>query len=281
MYLCSPMRILKINILYSIGILILISACTDFRKLQKSDDWEKKYNAAMDYFEKQDYYRSSALLEQILPIIKGSEKAEKANFIYAYTYYYQEQYLLASHYFKTFFDVYSRSEYAEEARFMYGYSLYMDSPRYNLEQTSTKQAIVALQSFINRSPKSKFVPQAEGALVSLQQKLEQKAYENALLYYKLRKYLTGEYLKASLVAFDNFQNSFPDSKYIEEIRFLEIEAMYKLAEVSIAAKKKERYSSSIDFYEGYIEDYPNGEYLRKAESVYEDSIDKLRKLNIQ
>jgi outer membrane protein assembly factor BamD len=275
------MRILKLNIFLSTGILLLFSACSEFRKLQKSDDWESKYQAAMEYFEQKDYYRSSALLEQILPIIKGSEKAEKANFIYAYTYYYQDQHLLASHYFKTFYDVYSRSEYAEEARYMYGYSLYMDSPRYNLEQTSTQQAIVALQSFINRFPTSEFVPQAENALVGLQVKLERKAYENALLYYDLKKYLTGEYLKASLVAFDNFQNNYPDSKYIEEIRFLEIEATYKLAEVSIVAKKKERFTTSINFYEYYIEDYPNGVYLRKAEEIYAGSINKLRKINIQ
>jgi outer membrane protein assembly factor BamD len=275
------MRILKFHIFISFGILLLFSSCSDFRKLQKSDDWEKKYQASMEYFEQKDYYRSSALLEQILPIIKGSEKAEKANFIYAYTYFYQDQYLLSSHYFKTFYDVYSRSEYAEEARYMFGYALYMDSPRYNLEQTSTKQAIVALQGFINRYPTSEFVPQAENALVGLQEKLERKAYENALLYYDLKKFLIGEYLKASLVAFDNFQNNYPDSKYIEEIRFLEIEATFKLAEVSISSKKKQRYAASVDFYEYYIEDYPNGEYLRKAEDIYEGSINKLKKINIQ
>ena len=83
-----------------------------------------------------------------------------------------------------------------------------------------------------------------------------------------------------MVAFDNFQNNYPDSEYIEEIRFLEIEAMFKLAEVSIPSKKKERYNSSIDFYQNYIEDYPNGEYLRKAEKVYEDTLDQLRKIKI-
>jgi len=274
------MRIYSKNSLLIIMTSIILMACSDFKKLQKSDDWEKKYEAAIQYFEEADYYRSSSLLEQILPIIKGSAKAEKANFIYAYTYYYQGQYLLSSHYFKTFYDTYSRSEYAEEARFMYGYSLYMDSPRYNLEQTSTKQAIVALQSFINRYPEAEFVPKAEAALVDLQRKLEKKAYENALLYYKLRKYINGEYLKAALVAFDNFQNNYPDSRYIEEIRYLEIEAMYKLALISIPAKKKERYNASIDFYQYYIDDYPNGEYLRKAESVYEDALNQLRKINI-
>ncbi len=278
MYLCTLMRILVRNILFTSLITAVLLGCSDFRKLQKSDDWEKKYEAAITYYENQDYYRSSVLLEQILPIIKGSAKAEKANFIYAYTYFYEEQYLLSSHYFKTFYETYGRSELAEEARFMFGYALFMDSPRYNLEQTSTKDAIVAMQGFINRYPESEFVPKAENALNVLQIKLERKAYEQAILYYKLKKFMEGEYLKASLVAFNNFQNNYPDSDYVEEIRYLEIEATYKLAEVSIQSKKKERYSSSIDFYQNYIEDYPNGEYLRRAESIYEDDINKLKKI---
>jgi len=280
MYLCTLMRILVKNILFTSLLLTIFASCSDFRKLQKSDDWEKKYEAAIKYYESKDYYRSSILLEQILPIIKGSSEAEKANFIYAYTYYYEEQYLLASHYFKTFYETYGRSEFAEEARFMFGYALYKDSPRYNLEQTSTQQAIVALQGFINRYPASEFVPKAEAALNDMQVKLERKAYEKAILYYKLKKFMVGEYLKASLVEFNNFQNNYPDSDFIEEIRYLEIEAMFKLAEVSIKTKKKERYSESVDFYLNYIEDYPNGDYLRKAESIYDDALNKLRKLNI-
>lgn len=280
MYLCTLMHILKKNILLFGFLMVALSACSDFRKIQKSDDWEKKYTAAINYYEEGEYYKSSILLEQILPIIKGSEKAEKANFLYGYTYYYQGQYLLASHYFKTFYDTYNRSDFAEEARFMYGYSLYMDSPRYNLEQTSTKQAIVALQGFINRFPQSEFVPKATTALDDLQVKLEKKAYEKCLLYYKLRKFQTGEYLKAALVAFDNFQDDYPDSKYVEEIRFLEIEATYKLAEVSIFSKKKERYLEAISFYEEFIETYENSEYIKKAEKIYENSLEEVRSLNI-
>ncbi len=280
MYLCTLMHILKKNILLLLIIVISLSSCGDFRKIQKSDDWKMKYEAAIKYYEEADYYRSSILFEQILPIIKGSTEAEKANFLYAYTYYYQEQYLLASHYFKTFYDTYNRSEYAQEARFMFGYSLYQESPRYNLEQTSTKEAIVALQSFINRYTDSEFVPKATAALDDLQVKLEKKAYEKALLYYKLRKFQSGPFLKAAIVQFDNFQNDYPDSDYIEEIRYYEIEAKYKLAEVSIPSLKKERYSETIQFYQDFIDTYETSEYMRSAEKIYEDSTNEIRKLNI-
>ncbi|WP_375581171.1 outer membrane protein assembly factor BamD [Marivirga tractuosa] len=258
---------------------VLITACSDFRKLRKSDDWEKKYDAAINYYEQGEYYRANVLLEQILPIIKGSEKAEIANFYYGYTYYYQEQYLLASHYFKTFYDTFNRSQFAEEARFMFGYSLFQDSPRYNLDQASSKEAITALQGFINLFPNSEFVPKADAALSQLRSKLERKAYEKALLYYDLKKFMTGEYLKAALVEFDNFQDDFPGSQFTEEIQYLEIEAMFNLAEVSIYSVKKERYLEAIAFYENFIETYQDSKYSKKAEDIYEKCLDQIRKLN--
>lgn len=262
-----------------LSIIILLSACSDFRRIQKSDDWEKKYEAAIKYYEAKEYYKSSVLLEQILPIIKGSEKSEIANFYYAYTYFYQGQYLLSSHYFKTFYETYSRSQYAEEARYMYGYSLYMDSPRYNLDQTSTYEAIVAMQGFLNRFPRSEFADDAAKVISTLQEKLEKKAYEKALLYYKLRKYQNGEYLKAAIVTFENFQQDFPDSDFVEELRFLQIEATFKLANISIRTKQKERYNEAVDLYLDFIEDYPSSEYIRKAEKIYDDSLNEIRKLN--
>lgn len=267
------------NLLIILSFSIAFSACSDFRKLQKSDDWEKKYDAAISYYEQGEYYKANILLEQILPIIKGSEKAEIANFYYGYTYFYQEQYLLASHYFKTFYDTFNRSDFAEEARYMYAFSLFQDSPRYNLDQTSTKEAIVALQGFINIFPTSEYVPKADAALSQLRSKLERKAYEKALLYYDLKKHMTGEFLKASLVEFDNFQDDFPGSQFAEEVRYLEIEAMFNLAEVSIYTVRKERYLEAIAFYEDFIETYPQSKFLPKAEKIYENCLEQIRKLN--
>lgn len=279
MYICTLMRNSYKNLFILILLAVSISSCSDFRKLQKSDDWEKKYDAAIRFYEQGEYYKANVLLEQILPIIKGSEKAEIANFYYGYTYYYQGQYLLASHYFKTFYDTFNRSQFAEEARFMFGYSLFQDSPRYNLDQASSKEAITALQGFINLYPNSEFVPKADAALSQLRSKLERKAYEKALLYYDLKKFMTGEYLKAALVAFDNFQDDFPGSIYTEEIQYLEIEAMYNLAEVSIYSLRKERYQEAIDFYEVFIDTYQESKYLKKAEKIYEDCLEQIRKLN--
>jgi len=63
----------------------------------------------------------------------------------------------------------------------------------------------------------------------MQEKLEHKSYANAMQYYNLEKYLDGEALKAAIIAFDNFQTDYPDSKYNENVSFLKIECAYKMA----------------------------------------------------
>ncbi|MFY0605228.1 MAG: outer membrane protein assembly factor BamD [Cyclobacteriaceae bacterium] len=252
-------------------ILVLITSvsCTKFRKIQKSSDWKVKYEAALEYYEEKDYFRSNTLLEEILPIIRGTEEAEKANFIYAYTFFEQRQYILSSHYFKTFTDVYGRSKYVEEAAYMNAYSLYKQSPQASLDQTSTYEALIAMQSFLNRYPNSTYAKEADELIDDMQQKLEFKAYENAKLYYKLRRY------KAAIIAVENFNYDYPDSKYREELNFLAIETAFELAEVSIYSVQEERYRKVVSLYESFVDRYPSSKFIKQAEQYYADSIEQL------
>lgn len=252
-----------------ITLLLASVACTKFRKIQKSSDWKVKYEAALKYYDEKDYFRSNTLLEEILPIIRGTEEAEYANFIYAYTYYYQKQYILSAHYFNLFTEVYGRSEYVEEAAFMNAKSLYLQSPEPTLDQTSTYEALTALQQFLNKYPYSKYAEEADAKIHELQVKLETKAYQNARLYYKLRRY------KAALIAFDNFQYDYPDSKYNEEIAFLAIETAHELASVSIRSKQEERYKNTVELYQKFVDRYPDSKYIKEAEKFFEDSIKQL------
>ncbi|MTI19625.1 outer membrane protein assembly factor BamD, partial [Fulvivirga sp. RKSG066] len=212
-------------------VIFSITSCSKFRKIEKSNDWRVKYEAAINYYEKEDYYRASQLFEQIKPIVRGMPEGEKVEFYLGYCQYYQEFYLLASHQFKVFYETYARSEYAQEAQFMYAYSLYANSPTYNLDQTSSYEAIAAMQNFINRFPGSEFRDDATKVIDELQEKLELKGYSNAKQYFKLERYA------AAVVAFETFSNSFPDSEYNEEVAFLKFIAQYNYAEKSIRSKQ--------------------------------------------
>ncbi len=252
-------------------VLVLSASCSDFRQIMKSDDWQKKYDAALKYYEEKDYYRATMLLEEILPIIRGSKTAEEAQYYYAYAHYYQRKYVLSAHYFQQFYETYSRSKYATEAMFMHAYSLYQESPVHSLDQSSTVEAIDAMQLFINKYPYSDYKERAENIMDELQAKLEVKAYDNALLYYQL-----GDY-KAAIIAFNNFQNDYPDSDLNEEISYWKLAAQFQLAEQSITSKQKERYYTTIEYYQSFIDKYPESKFVKEAESIYEICITKIRK----
>ena len=255
-----------------LSLLVLYVGCTEFRRIQKSDDWKLKYDAALNYYEKKDYYRAVILFDQIRPYLRGTAEAELVEFYYAYAHYYQKQYLLSSHYFKNFHDTYNRSDYAEEAFYMYGYSLFKQSPVYNLEQSSTVEAITAIQTFLNRYPGSEYRNEAINIQAELRLKLEKKAYENAKLYYTLGR------LSSALIALDNFKKDYPDSLLAEDAQFLIIQASYKYARASIISKQKERYYDCIEHYEEFIDNFPGSKHLKDAQNYYSNSINQLEKL---
>ena len=174
-----------------IVILLISVSCSNFRKIEKSQDWRVKYEAGLNYYNKKDYYRASVLFEQILPIVRGLPEGEKVQFYLAYCQYYDKLYLLAAEQFKTFYETYGRSSMAEEARFMHAFSLYQSSPNPNLDQSSSIESMAAMQQFINRFPNSPLSERAAEVIATTQQKLEKKGFENARQYWKDRSSFFG------------------------------------------------------------------------------------------
>ncbi|MDH4092456.1 MAG: outer membrane protein assembly factor BamD [Cyclobacteriaceae bacterium] len=257
--------------LYVVLFLFVGISCSKFRKIEKSQDWRVKYDAALNYYNKKDFYKASVLFEQIIPIVRGLPEGEKVQFSLANCQFQQKLFLLASEQFRTFYETYGRSSLAEEARFMYAYSLYESSPNPNLDQTSSIDAMSAMQQFLNRYPNSAFRERAIEVILSTQVKLEKKGFENAYQYYKMRSY------KASIVALGNFIDNFPDSEYLERAYYLVIVSEYKLAEQSIFTKQLDRYKEVVEHYKEFVDKYPGSTFLSDAEKLYASSLEKINK----
>lgn len=264
-------RNLRVWVWLGVGMVVLAS-CSKFRKIQKSEDWRIKYDAGLTYYEKKDYYRTAILFEEILPIVRGLPEGEKVEFYLAYCQYYEKQYLLASNQFRTFYETYGRSQQAQEAFFMYAYSLHISAPGPNLDQSSTIEGMNAMQTFINQFPTSEFRERANEVIVISQRKLEQKGFENAKQYLKIRSY------KAAVIALENFRQGFPDSPYLEEVAYLRVEAQYRLAHQSLPSLQLERYNTVVAFYQELVDSYPQSGFLKEAEKLYSDSLEKINKL---
>jgi outer membrane protein assembly factor BamD len=263
--------------------ILVVTSCSKFSKLQKTGTDQEKYDAAMSYYKKGDFYRSGLLFEELIPLLKGSTESELAQFYYAYTQYQQGQYSTSQFLFKKFYDTYARSDYAQEALYMHAFSLYKDSSPFNLDQTSTFTAISAMQEFINTYPESAFREECTRYILELRSKLEKKAYEKAKLYHKVSDFNMMS-LKSAVISIDNFHKDFPDSKYNEELAFLKVESQYNLASNSYSLKQKDRYQEVVKFYQELVDKYPTGKYNRDAERMFEDSqkqIDVIAKAELE
>lgn len=263
------------GILHTVVLLCLLvfgTSCSNFQKLLKSNDVDLKYKSALEFYEKGDYYRANQLLEQVMPLMTGREEAEKARFYYANTHYQQREYMLSAFQFRTFYETYPRSEMAEEAMFMQAKSLFNDSPDYEQDQNSTITAMESIQEFLVRYPSSQFAAEANTMYETLSAKIDLKAFENARLYYRVLNY------RSAVVAFTNFLRENASSPYAEEAAYLRIDAQYRFALQSIPDKQEERYLEAVDFYQGFIDQYPDSRFLRGAEQVFANTQTELEKI---
>ena len=253
------------KLLIIIGIFILLASCSKHKKLLKSTDNEVKFEAAVDYFEKADYYRALQLFEQMMGSFRGTAKAEKLYFYYAYCYYYQEDYLLASYYFKRYSKSFPGGPRAEECFFMSAYCQYLMSPRYSLDQTNTYEAIKELQLFIDIFEDSDRIETCNQLIDELRAKLEKKDFEIAKLYLKT------EYFRAAITAFNNVIRDYPDTKNKEEILFYIIKSYFYYAEKSIKDKQLERYQSAIEAYNDLKYLFPESVFMEDATEMHENA----------
>lgn len=265
----------KTTLLY-INILLLstvaLSGCGEFYKLEKSTNWDELYEAANRYYDEGEYNKSIILYDRVLPVIKGSGKAELAEFNYAYAHFRTKRFIESAGYFKTFFDTYNRSPLAEEALFMHAYSLYLDSPDYNLDQRSSREAVNAIQLFMNRYPDSDSYDRAISMIDDLQKRFEEKAYEESRMYYRLTEGLfPGEFYRACIINFQNFAKDYPDSEYNEELAFKLVEVSNAYAERSVFDKKEERLKQSIEFAQDFAQKYPDSSFERKVKNLMSES----------
>ena len=68
-------------------ITVLLSSCGEYNKILKSTDYELKYSYAKKYFNAKQYSKSATLLDELVPIFKGTANAEESLYLLAQSYY--------------------------------------------------------------------------------------------------------------------------------------------------------------------------------------------------
>lgn len=252
--------------LYILPLLILIAtSCGEYEQILKSTDYEVKKQKMYDYYDEGKYVKVTELLAQILPRYTATEEAENLNWINAQANFKLQQYELASTYFQNFASLYPSSNNAEEALYLAAICEYNMSPRAELDQAYTKKAIESFKIFLNKYPTSSRVDDCKAKLKELEEKLVEKSYLSARLYYDMEEY------RAATVSLANSLKEYPDTKYREELMYLRLDALYLYASNSIPSKQVERFQTTLDEYYSFVEEFPKSKYQKDAQRIYDAS----------
>lgn len=260
---------------------LALSSCNSYNQVLKSTDYDYKYEAAKEYYSAGQYTRAYQLLDELIMVLKGSDRGEESLFMLGMCHYNLGDYETASMYLDRYAKTYSKGEYTELARYYSGRASYLESPDPRLDQSPTYTAINQLSEFLDFYPYSDKREDVNDMIYELQNRLVQKEFDSAKLYYNLGSYVGnctngGSNYEACIITAENALRSYPYTRYREELYMLILRSRYQLAQRSVEEKSDERFRQTIDEYFGFKNEFPDSKYLKEADQIYRHSTSKIK-----
>lgn len=266
---------------------LLVSGCGEYTRIQKTQDYEYKYEAAKALYIEGKYSRASQLLGDVLAILKGTAYGEECLYMLAMCAYNSKDYESASSYFRKYYQSYPKGLYVEHARYYSGLSLYNQTPDPRLDQTYTDEAISELQQFLDLYPTTQLKEQTQNMIYLLQDKLVEKEYLAAKMYFDLGTYrgnstFGGSNYEACIVTAQNALKDYPfaTTERREELSILILRSRFQLASQSVIEKRMERFRNVIDEFYAFANDFPESKFLKEAQDLYDRADKVVKKKNV-
>lgn len=268
------MRISRLFILLLAMCSLFLVSCSEYTSVLKSNDYEYKYEAAKALYTDGNYRQATELFSLLLAPLKGTSYGEESLYILGESNMKAKDFESAVLFFKKYYQLYPKGSYMELARYNSGYSLYKQIPDIRLDQTSTMEAITEFQNFLDYCPATTLKEQVHRIIYEMQDKLVEKEYLSAKLYYDLGTYTLnsiygGNNYEACVVTAQNALKDYPyaSAKLREDLSILVLRAKYHLARQSVENKRVERFRDAIDEYYAFQSDYPESQYMKEATSM--------------
>jgi outer membrane protein assembly factor BamD len=262
-----------IKTLLLVAVAATMFGCGAYSQLLRSNDPDKKYTQALKYFDKGKYKRTIALLEEISHIYSNTPREDTVAFYIGYAYYKDGKFDMSGIHFDNFRKTHGRSPFLEQAEYMYAKGFYFMSPEPNRDQTATRQAMMAIDEYMGRYPNSVKKESLEQNMKDLMQKLYDKAFINAKVYYTIENY------KSAVVALKNALTEYPETNHREELMYLIAKSNYLLASNSIESLQRDRYMDAVDAYYSFAAEYKDSKYMKELDKMLASSQKYLAKFS--
>ena len=257
---------------------IALGSCSKWTAIQNTRDYEYKYEVAKAYYMEGKYSQASVYFAEVLAFMKGTVNAEESLYLAAMSNFMNKDYDAAAQYFRKYYQVYPKGLYVEYARYYCGLALYNMTPDPRLDQQSTYEAIKEFQDFLDYYPYTSIKESTLEMIYKLQDKLVEKEYLSAKLYYDLGSYTMncaygGSNYEACVVTAQNALRDFPfaSADRREELSIMILRSRFHLAEQSVDSKRVNRYRDCIDEYYAFTNDFPESKYIKEAAKIMEKS----------
>lgn len=260
----------KITVAVAACLLGFSSCVNQFNQVYKSTDNDLKYEYAKECFAKGKYLKATTLLQELVTIQKGTDKAEESLYMLAMGEFNNKDYETAAEYFKKYYKTYPKGVYAENASYYIGESLYQSTPEPRLDQTQTVSAIASFQDYLDIFQDAAKKKEAQDRLFALQDKLVKKELYSAQLYYNLGTYFGnctsgGSNYQACIITAQNALKDYPYTSMREDFAKLVMKSKFELAQQSVESKKMDRFRDAEDECYGFINEYPDSKDRALAE----------------
>jgi outer membrane protein assembly factor BamD len=160
-----------------------------------------------DFFNRGKYFQARELFKSFLEKYPGHDLSDKAQFYVAECYFNDKEYPLAAVEYRVLVSNYGYSEYVDDAFFKTALCAYKQSPRADLDQSKSFEAISLFEQFIRTFPKSPLVEKAHEYINELHKKLAEKDFKNGYYYYKRKRY------DSALIYFNKVIEKYPGNEF--------------------------------------------------------------------
>ncbi len=178
-------------------------------------DWTAHdfYKAAKEKFDDESYFESANDFQVVLLRFSGSIIADSAQYYLAYSHFNMGDYLIAGVEFEKLVNDMNQSPLVPLAQFKLAESYDKLSPRSALDQEYTLKAIKEYQYFVDENPTDSLKEEAEKNIIRLRSKLGEKELENAEIYRKMKEF------KAAIIYYDQVLTKFYDTEWADDAQF--------------------------------------------------------------
>ena len=265
----------------------ILSSCHTINTVLKSNDREYKFEVAKQMYAQGKYSNAYLVLDNILPSMRNTKPGDEALFLAGMCKYYSQDYDAASEIFKRYYTKsYPFGQFVDEARYYSAKAYFESTYPVRLDQSATYDAMREIQNAMEHNPDSKYYQSLQDMLFQLQDRIVEKEYLAAKLYFDLGDYflnclMGGSNYEACVITAQNAIRDYPYSPRKEDFAILILRAKYQLAQSSVESKKYERYSDTVDEYYGFVNEYPQSRFLNDAKQIYDKSSKELRSKQLQ